>query len=119
MSKHSQWIVRIRHMVKAIEDIQNHVRDMNQDDFYHDIKTLHAVERCLQILGEASKYTPEEIKKKYADIPWQEIKKTRNFITHLYDDVQENVLWETIQKDLPPLKLQLERIVNDHDSGLI
>lgn len=113
MSKAKSWKIRIRHILEAIEEIQNYVHGLDQSDFYEDQKTFRAVERCFLIIGEAVKHIPEDIRGVYPYLPWRRMSDMRNFVVHEYDDVEHDILWKTIQIDLPPLKTALEKLLED------
>lgn len=67
---------------------------------------------CIQILGEASNHVPDEIKRKYSEIPWQQIRGMRNRIAHEYFEVDEDILWATCKSDFPKLKPLLTKILD-------
>src|SRR6056297_350626 len=69
-------------------------------------KKVDAVIRNFEILGEAAAHVPEEIVFDYPDVPWQDIRDMRNLLAHEYFGVNEEIVWETIQKDLSSLIVQ-------------
>jgi uncharacterized protein with HEPN domain len=83
---------------------------MNYAAWEKDRKTIDAVIRNCEIIGEAATNVPDEIQRKYLEIPWAKMKGIRNILIHEYFGVDIEVIWETIQKDLGPLKQQLEKI---------
>ncbi len=113
MSKHDNWEVRIRHIIEAIKKSQSYVADIDEEEFYEDERTMQAVERNFEIIGEATRHIPDNIKDKYTIIPWRKMSAMRNFIIHQYNDIEEHVLWNTVQKDLPPLLVQLEKLLEE------
>jgi len=64
--------------------------------------------RNLEIIGEAAANVPQEIQDLYVDIPWYQMKGMRNILIHEYFGVDNDVLWNTIKKDLPVLKEKLQ-----------
>ena len=78
-----------------------------------DKKTLYAVIRCLEIIGEAVKKIPTNIKEKYSEIPWKEIGGMRDKLIHEYFGVDIETIWDTIHGDLTPLKELITRIITD------
>ena len=100
-------------ILDSIENIEEFIRDLTYDDFLKDIKTQFAVVRALEIIGEASKKIPSEIRDKYTKIPWREITGMRNILIHDYFGVDLEVVWKTTSIDIPPLK---ENIINITDS---
>ncbi|OIN85775.1 MAG: hypothetical protein AUJ12_08200 [Alphaproteobacteria bacterium CG1_02_46_17] len=111
MSKHDQWQFRIRHMNEAIQRIQDYTGNMSCSVFVESRMVRDAVERNFEIIGEATAKIPQDIQDKYSNIPWHKMKAMRNFIIHQYDEVEEVALWNTIQKDLPPLLMQLQKVL--------
>ncbi|CCK79002.1 conserved uncharacterized protein, DUF86 [Desulfobacula toluolica Tol2] len=73
-----------------------------------DQKTIDAVIRNLEIIGEAAANVPQEIQDLYVDIPWYQMKGMRNILIHEYFGVDNDVLWNTIKKDLPVLMEKLQ-----------
>jgi len=76
-----------------------------------DDKTQYAVIRAIEILGEASKKIPAEIKKQTNDIPWRDISGMRDVLIHDYFGVNAEVVWNTAKEDLPSLKTKLEILI--------
>lgn len=71
-----------------------------------------AVVRRLEIIGEAAGRVSNEMQKKHASLPWQAMKGTRNRVIHEYDSIQLDIIWDIVQKDLPYLVKELEKIVS-------
>lgn len=90
------------------------VSGMTYQDFERDEKTQYAVIRALEILGEAAKKVPSDVKTAYPEIPWREIGGMRNKLIHDYTGVNLMVIWRTLQQDLPPLIQQLQRLLSDY-----
>lgn len=94
----------------AISKIEKYVEDLNFDDFIKDTKTMDAVIKNLAVIGEAVRNIPSKIRLKYSEIPWAEIMGMRNKIIHEYFGIDEEILWETIQEDLPKFKEQIKKL---------
>lgn len=99
--------------VESIEDIWSFTKGMSYEDFKNDKKTLYAVIRCLEIIGEAVKKIPTNIREEYSDIPWREIGGMRDKLIHEYFGVDIETVWDTIIEDLPPLKNSISRMIDD------
>jgi len=69
--------------------------------------------RCFEIIGEATKKIPKNIKNGYTNIPWQEMSGIRDKLIHEYFGANLEVVWKTILEDLPELKQTIEKIVDD------
>jgi uncharacterized protein with HEPN domain len=74
---------------------------LNYEAFSRDEKTIYAVIRAVEVIGEAATNIPEDIRSHYAEIPWREIKGMRNKLVHQYFGINMEVVWQTIQEDLP------------------
>lgn len=83
--------------------IINHVDGMNFESFSKDRKTYMAVIKEFEIIGEAVSKLPKELKKRYKNIKWQDIKDFRNLLTHEYFGVDLEIVWKVIKEDLPEL----------------
>ena len=77
-----------------------------------DYKTVDAVIRNFEVIGEASKNLPGELKEKYDEVPWQEMYLLRNRVTHEYFGVDYEIIWDIAKNYLPENKSQIENIIN-------
>jgi uncharacterized protein with HEPN domain len=78
---------------------------MDYDRFAKDRKTVYAVIRALEIIGEASKNLPSPIKARYSQIPWKDMAGMRDKVIHAYFGVDLKRVWNTVNVDIPSLKL--------------
>ncbi len=100
-------------ILEAIAKIEEYTEGMDYDEFIHDKKTVDAVIRNLEIIGEATKNIPEDVKSKYPEIPWKAIAGMRDKLIHAYFGISLPIVWETIKHDLPSLKSHVERILRE------
>jgi uncharacterized protein with HEPN domain len=105
------WQDRVRDILDAIVEIQKFTRGMDYETFKEDDKSIRAVEMNFIIIGEAANQIPEEVEEKYITIPWILMRAMRNRIVHVYFKVDEKLMWDTIQNDLPPLIPELEKLL--------
>jgi uncharacterized protein with HEPN domain len=105
------WKDRIRDILDAIAEIQKFTKGMDFESFKDDDKSVRAVEMNFIIIGEAANQIPEEIEEKYTTIPWSLMRAMRNRIVHVYFRIDEKLMWDTIQNDLPPLVPELEQLL--------
>ena len=76
-----------------------------------------AFERVMEVLGEAVKRLPEELRRKHPEVPWQLIAGMRDKISHGYDSVDYQTLWDAVAADLPGLLCAVEQMVKDLGTG--
>jgi uncharacterized protein with HEPN domain len=101
------WQFRIRDILKAIDKIERYTRDMEFDAWLQDDKTIDAVIRNVEVIGEASSHLPDEVLEQYKDIPWRLMRGIRNILAHEYFGVDLEIIWTTVKEDLPTLKSKL------------
>ena len=106
-------LVYIRHIQDSIDKISNYIGSYTYEDFIKDEKTVDAVTRNIEIIGEAAAKCSKEFKEKYPDIPWREMKDAMNRLIHNYTDVIKKVLWGICKDDLPVLNKQLAKHFGD------
>ncbi len=79
------------------------------ETFRADLRAVYAVTRCLEIISEASRRLPEEMKARHPSIAWKEMAGAGNIYRHDYEDVAASYVWITVQNHLPPLRAVIER----------
>ena len=98
-------------ILEMIEDINKFIEGMSYENLVNDKKTLYAVIRCLEVVGEAVKKIPNSIRDEHSEMPWREIAGMRNKLTHEYFGIDIETIWDTIKEDLPELKEAVSRII--------
>jgi len=96
-------------MLSAIRQIESYIAGQDHDSFLHDRKTIDAVVRNLEVLGEASRQLPQEFVTQQPHVPWRLLAGLRNRIVHDYFGLDLEIIWQIISQDLPPLKTQPEK----------
>jgi len=117
MSSERDPLDYIADILDSIERIEVFTSGMSFEDFAADEKTVYAVIRALEIIGEATKRIPEATRQRYPSVPWQEMAATRDKLIHGYIGVDVHVIWRTLQEDLPPLKASMVRILSEAAGG--
>ena len=97
-------------ILTAIDRILVYTQGYDFTGFKRDYKTVDAVIRNFEVIGEAAKNIPGEIKERYPDVPWNEMYALRNRISHAYFGVDYEIIWDIITNYLPENKLQIETI---------
>jgi uncharacterized protein with HEPN domain len=102
--------VYLRHMLEAATTAMAYVDNLSLLAFTADRMRVDATVRQLAILGEAASKVSDEFRVDHPDIPWRSAVATRNVLIHDYASVLPDVLWTTVQKDLPDLVAALKRL---------
>lgn len=110
-----QWQDSLRDILDAVAEINGFTEGMDFDTFRGDQKTLRAVEMNFIIIGEAAASVPDEIEKRHPEIPWNLMRGMRNRLVHAYFAVDDQIMWDTLQTDLPGLVRSLQVLLDSHD----
>ncbi len=100
-------------IIDSVIDIDQFIRGMDFETFAEDKKTINAVIRSLEVIGEATKNIPESIKKKYPSIPWKTMAGMRDKMIHEYFGVDIEILWATATEDIPALKPLIQKVLKE------
>ncbi len=95
---------------EAIVRIESYIEGMSFEDFTQDQKSIDAVARNLEIMGEAANRLPDDFKESHSDIEWYKIVGLRHRIVHEYFGVDLQIIWQILHKDLPELRQSFSRI---------
>jgi uncharacterized protein with HEPN domain len=101
----------LRDMLENAEMALSFVEGLDYEGFRRDDKAVYAVIRAFEIIGEAARQIPENIREKNSNLPWREISAMRNKLTHEYFGVNIEVVWRTIQEDLPVIIPALRKML--------
>ena len=96
----------------SLERIERYTSGVDRSQFLADEKTIDAVVRNLEIIGEAVRWLPEEFKRQHVDIPWTQISGLRNRIVHDYFGLDLEIIWQVLQTSLRDFKKQLDTMKN-------
>ena len=108
-----KWKLRVEDALQSISYIIEDTKGMSYDEFEENRLVRQAVERNLEIIGEALNRIPDKIQEKYPEIPWREIIGMRNFVIHQYFQVAQDIEWDIITNELGDLKENLIKIKNN------
>ncbi len=107
----------LRDIIDWTENVQTFVDGVDRREFMVDLKTRSAVERAVEIIGEASKHIPDDIRRQFPDIPWQGMAGMRDRVSHAYFGVDYDILWQTVTEEIPPLLRRLKDVVSLLEEG--
>lgn len=109
MSRKSREITDyLRDILTSIVEIEEFLHGMTYETFARDKRTVNAVIRSLEVLGEATKHIPASFRKKYPDIPWSRMAGMRDVLIHDYMGVDLMPVWKVAQERLPEIKSLME-----------
>ena len=100
---------------QAIDRIEQYIKNLSFDAFSDDQKSVDAVVRNLEIIGEAASRLPDEFKEKYSEIEWYKVVGLRHRIVHEYFGIDLEIVWQILHRDLPELKRKLVQVISDQD----
>lgn len=108
--------IRVQHMLSAARDALNFTKGISRNDLGRNRILTLAVIKCIEIIGEAASKVSKESQEECPDIPWLDIINMRNRMIHAYFDVNLDIVWATLNQDLPTLIKSLENIKSDSES---
>ena len=100
----------LTHILDSINLVEEYLKGKSKLDFLNSKQLQDSVIRRIEIIGEAIKNIPNDIKENYSQIPWKEITGMRDILIHQYFGVDLDLTWQVIEKDLPRLKRQISDI---------
>jgi uncharacterized protein with HEPN domain len=106
-------VATLRQIQEAAGRVQSICAGKTLPGLLADWQATAAMERYIEILGEAVKRLPIEVRNRYPEVPWKEIAGARDRLSHGYDDVDYQVLWDAVEDDLPALLRTVERMLDD------
>ncbi len=109
-------IVFMRHIMEAVERIEDYTKHMSKEDFISAVQVQDAVIRRIEIIGEAAKNVPHDFRKKHSSLPWSEMVRTRDKLSHGYFGVDLELTWDIVKNDLPALKGKIKKILEEAEN---
>ena len=107
---HKNDLAYVDHILQCIRKIRKYIKDIDKKEFSKNELLQDAIIRNFEVIGEASKKISSDFKKVYFEIPWKEISGMRDKLIHDYLGVDIEVIWKTIEQDLPILQKGLKKI---------
>jgi uncharacterized protein with HEPN domain len=104
-------VVRIRHMIEAAESAQRFIVGRHRGDLNTNEMLSFALIRAVEIIGEAASKISEETRRAVSSVPWTAIISMRNRLIHAYFDIDHDILWKTVNEEIPPLHSLLQGVL--------
>lgn len=101
----------IKDILESLESISNFIEGLDYQNFIEDDKTLSAVVRKIEIIGEATKNIPSSVTSKYINIPWSDMAKMRDKVIHSYFGIDYQTIWNVVKIRFPEMKPELEKLL--------
>ncbi|HEX8361216.1 MAG TPA: DUF86 domain-containing protein [Longimicrobium sp.] len=103
------WLAFLDDMVRSLEHVERFCAGIAEQDFHQDLRTLYAVQRAFEIVGEAAKHIPPDVRARHPEIDWRRVAGFRDVLSHAYFRVDPALVWDTAVNQAPPLRAQLTR----------
>ena len=109
-------ILYLTDILEAIRKIETFVVGVTFEAFSQDAKTIDAVVHNIEVIGEAARHIPEQLRLAYPAVPWKQVVGSRDKMIHEYFGIDLEVIWQTINDDLPVLKQEVKAIISKQRS---
>jgi uncharacterized protein with HEPN domain len=108
----------IQDIFEALGEVRDFTAGLQYEDFVKDKKTINAVVRSLEVIGEATKKIPVNLRLIYPEIPWKRMAGMRDKLIHEYFGIDLEIVWEVINSELPPIEPLIKKVLDDLESEI-
>ncbi|MGB9299937.1 MAG: DUF86 domain-containing protein [Anaerolineae bacterium] len=106
-------LIYVRDILENMQDAEEFIQGMSYEQFVADKKTANAVLRSIEVIGEATKNVPDNVRAQYPQVPWKEMAGMRDKVIHSYFDVDKEIVWLVVKERIPALRPFVEQILRD------
>lgn len=106
----------IQDILEAIGEVEDFTAGMQFEVFVEDKKTVNAVVRSLEVIGEAAKKIPDNLRDNYPEIPWKRMAGMRDKLIHEYFGIDLEIVWEVVNTELPPIKPFIQKVLEEEEA---
>ncbi len=107
------WTLFLKDIQMHAKRIHTYTNAISMKEFFKDSKTYDAVMRNIQIIGEAIKHLPVDVRKEYKNIDWKKAAGLRDIVVHEYFGINKEIIWDVIQNKIPELEKEVKKILKD------
>jgi uncharacterized protein with HEPN domain len=116
MNAGRRYLDYLEDVFAAMLKSQEFVKDMSYEEFVADEKTVYAVIRALEVVGEATKQIPRAVRATYEEIPWRAMSGMRDKLIHYYFGVDLAVVWKTVTEEVPELLPSIQKVLEQEQA---
>ncbi len=109
--KQSDDLALVGDVLDSIRRIENYTMGVGKESFLENFMMQDAVMYQIEIIGESSNSISDEFQDKHSHLPWMQMRAIRNKIVHDYRGINLHIIWDTVNNDLPALKIQIEKLL--------
>ena len=102
---------RLGDILKAIQEMQHFVSGKSFDDYRNDTMLRFAIERCIEIISEASRHIPAGMKAAHPEVPWQNVADIGNILRHAYRAIDPHIMWNVATQEVAPLRTAVAQML--------
>jgi uncharacterized protein with HEPN domain len=103
---------RLQHILQAINDIESFTTGISYDEYAENYMLRLAVVKLFEMIGEASGHLSDNLKEEFSEVEWTVLKGMRNIFVHEYFGIDYEIIWNSVQENLPTLKEKIQKIIS-------